>query len=182
MPSIQVRGGSERDKELAAVGVRPRVGHGDDAGAGVLQFRVDLVVEGLAVDGGAAPTRARRVAALDHEVLDDPVKLGAVVVSPVGELGKVPARRRSVLPVHLQRDVAHTATYFKIQYELHICMLNIKATYLFCATIKASLTYVVSRMTKGGCQDFSGTDMMPQLGTKSSRNNICFTPQAQGLT
>ena len=117
-----MRGGPEGDEELAAVGVWTRVGHGDNAGAGMFQFRMDLIVKLLAVNGGAAPTSARWVTALDHEILDDPVELGAVVVPPVGELGKVPARRRGVLPVHLQRDVAHTATYFKIQYELHICM------------------------------------------------------------
>ena len=75
---------------------------------------MDLIVKLLAVNGGAAPTSARWVTALDHEILDDPVKLGAVVISTVGELGKVPARSWSVLPVHLKRDVAHTARHFNI--------------------------------------------------------------------
>ena len=116
MPAIQMRGGSEGDEELAAVGVWTRVGHGDDAGAGMLEFWMNLIVTGLAVNGGTAPTSARRVTALDHEILDDPVKLGAVVISPVGELGEVPARSWSVLPVHLKRDVAHTARHFKIKH------------------------------------------------------------------
>ena len=41
------------DEELAAVGVGPGVGHGQEAGAGVLQVKV-LVAEGAAVDGLAA--------------------------------------------------------------------------------------------------------------------------------
>ena len=102
------------DEELAAVGVGTRIGHGDYAGAGMLQLRMDLIVEWFPIDGGAAPTSARRVTALDHEILDDPVKLGAVVISPIGELGKVPAGGWSVLPVHLERDVAHTASHFKM--------------------------------------------------------------------
>ena len=123
---------------------------------------MDLIVKLLAVNGGAAPTSARWVTALDHEILDDPVKLGAVVISTVGELGKVPARSWSVLPVHLQRDVAHTATDSFVKSNMS-CFLECKNATIYAS--QASLTYVVSRMTKGGCQDFSGTDMMPQFST-----------------
>ena len=73
----------------------------------MFEIRVDLVLEGLAVDGGAPAARGRGVPALDHEVLDDPVELGPVVVASPGELGKVPARHRSVLPVELHFEFAH---------------------------------------------------------------------------
>ena len=75
----------------------------------MFEIRVDLVLEGLAVDGGAPAARGRGVPALDHEVLDDPVELGPVVVASPGELGKVPARHRSVLPVELHFEFAHAA-------------------------------------------------------------------------
>lgn len=52
-----------------------------------------LVLEGLAVDGAAASARARGVAALDHEVLDDAVEGDAVVVALGGELLEVAARQ-----------------------------------------------------------------------------------------
>ena len=46
-----------------------RVGHGEDAGAGKSETRVELVGKLLAVNGGPAPAGAGRVAALDHKVL-----------------------------------------------------------------------------------------------------------------
>merc|ERR1740138_783017 len=67
------------DEELGAVGVRASVGHGKDAFAGVLELEV-LVLELFAVDGFAASAGAvGEVAALEHELRDDAVELGALV-------------------------------------------------------------------------------------------------------
>ena len=69
-----------RDEELAAVGVLARVGHGQEAGGVVPKLKV-LVLEGAspAVDGeDARPVIVDKVAALDHEVLDDPMKGGSL--------------------------------------------------------------------------------------------------------
>ena len=68
---------------------------------------MDLVLEGLAVDGRAAAARGRGVPALDHEVLDDPVELGPVVVASPGELGEVPASHGGVLPIEFHFELAH---------------------------------------------------------------------------
>ena len=117
MPAIQVRGGAERDEELATVGVSAGVGHRDDAGAGMFEIRMYLVVKLLAVNGGAAASCACWVTTLDHEIFYDPVELCAVVVAPVGKLGKVPACNGSMPPIHLKRDVSHSAKdyYFIIK-------------------------------------------------------------------
>src|SRR5438094_146998 len=74
---VQPRRGRHRDEELRPIGVRPRVGHGQQAGA-VERWaaRRTLVLELVA---GASPARALRIAALDHEVGDDPVEDRAVV-------------------------------------------------------------------------------------------------------
>ena len=45
---------------------------------------------------------------LNHEVGDDSVELGAVVIAPSSELGKVPAGLRGVLPVQLDDDLTHS--------------------------------------------------------------------------
>ena len=49
----------------------------------------------------------QRYFTLNHEVRNDPVKLGPVVVTPAGQLGEVPAGLWCVLPVQLNNDLAH---------------------------------------------------------------------------
>ncbi len=73
------------EEELAAVGVRTGVGHGD---------RADLVLAGLGqlvgeLVAGAATAGAGRVAALAHEAVDDAVEDDAVVVVVGGEEDEV---------------------------------------------------------------------------------------------
>src|SRR6185436_652953 len=64
------------DEELAAVGVGAGVGHRQDARLVVARFRMELVGE---VEAGAAGALPERVAPLDHETVDDPMKDDAVV-------------------------------------------------------------------------------------------------------
>jgi hypothetical protein len=79
---------------------------------------VDLVVE---LEAGAAATVTARAAALDHEVLDDPVEGQAVVeglglllargrvlpfLRPLGEADEVRHRLRGVVLEQFQADVA----------------------------------------------------------------------------
>merc|ERR1719171_2457264 len=74
------------DEELRPVRAGARVRHGEHAGARVLELEV-LVGELLAVDGLAARAVApREVAALEHEVRDDAVELGALVVERLAAL------------------------------------------------------------------------------------------------
>ena len=103
---IEPRRRRQRDEELRSVGIRPRVGHAEDPRARVLQRRRDLVLEFVAVDGRTSPTGARRVAALHHEVRDDAVEDGAVVVAAGGELGEVLAGLGGVGCVELDGDGA----------------------------------------------------------------------------
>lgn len=106
MFSIEPRRGRQRDEELRAVCVWPRVGHAEDAGAGVPEAWVDFVVEFVAVDGGAAAPRARGVAALDHEVWDDAVEDCGGEVAAAGEAGEVVAGFWGVGCVELEGDCA----------------------------------------------------------------------------
>ena len=64
---------------------------------------VELVLEGVS---GPARSGAVRVAALDHEVLDDAVEGQPVVETIAGELAKVLNRLRRVLVEELNRDGA----------------------------------------------------------------------------
>src|SRR6267378_4963935 len=90
--SVKVRLGGMADEELAAAGVLSGVGHGQRP----RHVLVDVLV-GLALDGVAGSARAdaplpglrNRVAALNHEVGDHAVELGAVVESRVCELLEV---------------------------------------------------------------------------------------------
>jgi hypothetical protein len=84
--AVEPRGLDGAEEELGAVGARAGVGHGQDAGAGVLELEV-LIRELGAVDGLAAGASAvGEVAALDHEVGDDAVERGALVVQRLARL------------------------------------------------------------------------------------------------
>src|SRR3954470_9284373 len=72
------------DEELRAVGVRAGVGHRQRAADDLVL--VELVLELIP---RAAGPRAGRVAALDHEVLDDAMEDDAVVEAVAGELAEV---------------------------------------------------------------------------------------------
>ena len=77
--AIEPAGDDGGDEELGAVGVGTAVGHGEEAGLGVAELVV-LICELVAVDGlAASAVAAGEVTALDHEVLDDAVELGALV-------------------------------------------------------------------------------------------------------
>ena len=57
----------------------------------MLQSRIDLVFEFLAVDGSAAATGAGRVAGLEHEIWNYAVEDDIVVVAALGEGGEIGA-------------------------------------------------------------------------------------------
>ena len=80
---IQPGGGLDRDEELAPVGIRAGVRHGEPAGLVVLERGVKLVLE---LVSRAAPAGAGGIAALDHEIGDNPVEDKAVVKGPLGFL------------------------------------------------------------------------------------------------
>lgn len=86
MFAIEVRRRKVGDEELAAVGVRPRVGHGEDATLRVLERAVDLVSKLVA---GTAGPGASWVAALNHEIGNHTVEGNAIVVSTLREVEKI---------------------------------------------------------------------------------------------
>ncbi len=76
--AIQPGAGDGAQEELAAIGVGPRVGHGQHSGAVMLQGEV-FVGEHLAVDGLAAGAVARReVAALPMHAPDSHLDLAGM--------------------------------------------------------------------------------------------------------
>src|SRR5262249_31927133 len=77
MTIVEVRRRSERMKELSPFGFRPTFRQRQHARLVVPQLRMKLVCEVIA---GAADTLAERIAALNHEPVDNAMKNGAVVV------------------------------------------------------------------------------------------------------
>ncbi len=64
------------DEELTAVGIRAGIGHGQDSRPVVPQILDEFVLEPVTRSPGA---RTIGAAALDHEILDDPMKFQIVV-------------------------------------------------------------------------------------------------------
>lgn len=65
-------------------------------------------------DGLPAPARARGVAPLGHEVPDNAVKTGAVVIAHARKLRKVEARLRGMSIIQLDREISlHEGTSLK---------------------------------------------------------------------
>lgn len=81
------------DEELAAVGVFAFIRHSQHTAFVELatQRALQLIIEVLVPDTGAAFARAGGVAALDHEVEDVAVEGEVVVVGFFGKLDEVPA-------------------------------------------------------------------------------------------
>lgn len=76
--AVEPRGLDSADEELGAVGVWTSVGHGEGARAKVLELEV-FVSKLFAVDGFTASASAvGEVTALEHELWDDSVELGAL--------------------------------------------------------------------------------------------------------
>src|SRR6185295_12279207 len=81
--SIEVRLWCVADEELASTGVLARMRHAERPGHVLMRVEVrlalDLVARPAGTDPGIVGVLRERVAALDHEVVDDAVKPGAVV-------------------------------------------------------------------------------------------------------
>ena len=92
MLAVQVRSGSKRDKELAAIGPRAAIRHRHDTRACVKKRVVELIFEFAAPDRFAAATGASGIAALKHEAGDDAVEDDAIVLASVGKACKVLTR------------------------------------------------------------------------------------------
>ena len=90
---VEVRLGCVADEELAAAGVLPGVRHRERPGHVLVGVEVglalDLVAGAAGADARVVGVLRERIAALDHEVGDDPVEPGAVVELAVGELLEV---------------------------------------------------------------------------------------------
>ena len=91
------------DKKLAAVRVLARVGHREDARAVVLEVGVKLVGQPVA---GVACAVAQRAATLDHEILDHPVEVEAVIETVVYETEEVSCGLWTVLCVQSNIDIS----------------------------------------------------------------------------
>ena len=74
--AIEPGGGDMGDEELAAIGARARIGHGEETGAIMLESWSKFVGKFVA---GAAHAGAGRVATLDHEIRDNAVEGEAIV-------------------------------------------------------------------------------------------------------
>ena len=103
MAIIEEWSGGGGDEKLGAVGPGTGVGHGENAGAAVTKIGVKFIGK---LVSGAAPTALGRVAALKHEIFDNPVKGDPVIVSALCEIEEIRASQRGFGGIHRCVDVA----------------------------------------------------------------------------
>jgi len=86
MLAVEMRGGTEAEEELAAVGVGASVGHGEDTTLGVTVDEV-LILELVAVDGlTTGAVAAGKVTTLGHEATNDAMERAALEVEGLAAL------------------------------------------------------------------------------------------------
>ena len=64
------------DEELASIGVRTRVCHGEDSRSGMFEIRVNLILKTVPRTSASG---SQRIAPLDHEICNHPVKAKTVI-------------------------------------------------------------------------------------------------------
>ena len=84
--AVKVGCGHVGDEELASIGPRAGIGHGENTGTIVFEPSVDFVFKAVARSAAAC---AGGIAALDHELLDDAMEGEAVVVTALREIQEV---------------------------------------------------------------------------------------------
>lgn len=89
---IEKRRRHRGDEKLRAIRARTSIGHGEDAGLVVAQFRVKLIGEFVA---RATASGFGRVAALQHETINHAVKRNVVVIAAAGQIEEIRASDRS---------------------------------------------------------------------------------------
>lgn len=119
-------------EELAAIGARPCIGHGQNAWPSMLELEV-LIGELVAVDGAAArAVTAREVATLDHKVADHAMEFAVLVTKSIlarAELLEVLAGLRHVITVQSDDNAAFgLATNFDVEEDLvlHGCWVVLR--------------------------------------------------------
>ena len=91
------------NKELASIGVRACVGHGEDSRAVMSEVFVELVFE---LVPGTAGTSSLGTTGLDHEVGDDTMEGEAVIETIVGEFFEIGDGLGDLVVVQLESDVS----------------------------------------------------------------------------
>jgi len=141
--AVQPRGLGRAEEELASVGVGAGVGHGEDAGSGVLLDEI-LVGELVAVDGLAAgAVAAGEVASLAHEAGDDAMEGGALIAEPLfpgAEGAEVLRRLRANVGVQRHHDPARSLTVQRHVEE------NLRLRHCCCCWFGVVVVVVIARM------------------------------------
>ena len=117
---VEPWGGCGGDEELAAVGAGAGVGHGEKSWLIKFDIAGAFVFEVFAPDGFAAAPGSGRVAALDHELLNDAVKDHVVVIAALAVGGEVFAGLWRDVVKEIECD--RTLSGFECYFHLFVCL------------------------------------------------------------
>lgn len=98
---------SQSKKKLTPISVWTCISHGQDTSASKFKLRMQFIFKMLAKYTSTPSTCSCWVSALHHEVLNDSVKFGIIIVASSRQFSEVLASIWGMIPIQLQCECPH---------------------------------------------------------------------------
>jgi hypothetical protein len=98
---VEVRAGLEGDEELRSIGVWTRISHAKDTSSSMWQGWMKFVRELFAENRDTSSACSIGISSVDHEVLNQPMKLGVLKIASLTHFDEILACLRDLIAAQL---------------------------------------------------------------------------------